>query len=168
MEGPVIERDLAETINRLGSIRRQLKDLETEEALLRNQVVAALAGWPAKWFPIRVGGYEIRRQQRAGKLDVDQAVKILLDKGLLALLESTPVIIGTQEVYALRVDLASQMMPPETRSVLLQDYEAAIGERPVIAVGDIEALHQQGKLTEDEWKGCFKDAKPFIEMLTVR
>ncbi|PSR33743.1 MAG: hypothetical protein C7B46_09080 [Sulfobacillus benefaciens] len=168
MDGPIIGNDLATAINRLGGIRRQLKELETEESVLRNQIMAALAEWPSKWFPIRVGGYEVRRQIRGGKVDPEQAAKILLDKGLLSQVASVPVIQDNDSIYLLRADLSRVEMPRQSRSALIADYDAAVGERPMIKGDDIQSFYQAGQLTVDEWRECFKDGKPLIEVLMVR
>ena len=168
MDGPIIGNDLATAINRLGSIRRQLKELETEESVLRNEIMTALVEWPLKWFPVRVGAYEVRKQIRSGKVDQEQAAKILLDKGLLAQVASVPVIQDNDRIYLLRADLSSVEMPRQSRGTLIADYDAAVGERPVIGGEDIQSFYQAGQLTTEEWRECFKDGKPLIEVLMVR
>ncbi len=168
MQGPTIGRDLAETVGRLGGVRRQIKSLETEESVLRQQVMNAIADWPQEWFPIRVAGYELKRQQRTGKIDVEEATKILSDKGLLDQVETEPLLLDSDALINLRVDLARQPMPTETRQQLTGEFERAIGWQPVITAEEIQQFYIHHRLEEAEWRLCFRDLKPVTLIISVR
>lgn len=168
MGGPSIGRDLAEAIGRLGGLRRQMKALETEESVLRQQVMNAIRDWPQEWFPVRVSGYEIKRQQRTGKVDGEEATRILSDKGLLDQVKTRPEFFNIDTLIELRVDLAQKPMPSATRQDLTDKFEQAIGWQPVITAQDLEEFHAHGQLEEAEWTQCFRDLKPIIEVLLVR
>lgn len=168
MERPVIGRDLAEAIGRLGGVRRQIKALETEESALRQQVMKAIADWPQECFPVRVAGYEVKRQQRVGKVDVDEATKILSDKGLLDQVDTRPEFLDIDALINLRVDMARKPMPSQTRLELTAQFEQAIGWHPVITAQEIQDFYAHHRLEEAEWLLCFRDLKPVIEVLLVR
>ncbi len=168
MQGPNIGRDLAETVGRLGGVKRQIKVLETEESALRQQVMKAIAQWPQEWFPVRVAGYELKRQLRVGKVDVEEATKILSDKGLLDQVATRPEFLDIEALINLRVDLARKPMPSTTRQDLTAEFEQAIGWQPVITVHEIQEFYAHQRLDESEWLLCFRDLKPVIEVLSVR
>lgn len=168
MGGPSIGRDLAEAIGRLGGLRRQMKALETEESVLRQQVMNAIRDWPQEWFPVRVSGYELKRQQRVGKVDGEEAARILSDKGLLAQVKTQPALFNIDSLMELRVDLASKPMPSTTRQDLTDKFEAAIAWQPIITPQDLEEFRAHGHLADAEWLQCFRDLKPVIEVLLVR
>jgi len=165
---PVITPELAEAVTRLGHLRRQLKDLETEETLLREQILAVLDHWPKSTFPLRVGAFEVRLGERKGRIDTSSCLNLLETQHLLPEIPVEPVIVNPHDVDQLGRSLVRLAMPDQTREQLVQTYKAAIDFKPVISHDVLEDLYDRARLSPEEYRSCFKDGKVSVVTLTVR
>lgn len=163
-----ISPELAQAVTRLGHLRRQLKELETEETLLRDEIVSVIGDWPKERFPIRVGSFEVRLAERRGRLDVSACRAILDQEGLTASLPTEPVVQDLEALRRLGRSMTSLPMPDTSRVELVQGYQRAIGWQPVIAVESVTTLFEEARLARDKYLACFKDGKPVVPTLTVR
>ncbi len=165
---PAISPELAQAVTQLGHVRRQLKDLETEEALLREQILAVVEHWPKEAFPLRVGAFEVRLGERKGRIDVAACYQVLEEERLLAEMPVEPVILDVSQVDQLRRALVRLDMPDATREQLIRSYKAAVDWQPILSHEVLAKLHQEAQLSPEEYRACFKDGKPTVTMLTVR
>lgn len=165
---PRITPELAQAVNRLGYLRRQLKDLETEETLLRERILSEVASWPPEWLPAKVGSFEVRLGQRKGRIDAKAALELLTTAKLLSEVPSEPAIRSTESVQALGHGLARLAMPEETRNQLVDGYRTAIEWHPVITQDILSSLLDRSRISAPQYRACFKDGQPIIPMLTVR
>ena len=163
-----ISGELAQAVTRLGFLRRQIKELETEESLLRDRILAEISEWPRSSFPMAVGNFEVRLGDRKGRINPVAAYEVLSHERLLAELPSEPGIQNAGEVDSLGRGLAGLPMPEDTRSQLIARYKGAIEWHPLISPEALAAWHQQARLTPEQYRACFKDGKPTQVILTVR
>lgn len=163
-----VSPELARAVTRLGHLRRQLKELETEETLLRDEIISIIGDWPKEKFPLRVGAFEVRLAERRGRLDVNACRTILDQEGLTASLPTEPLVQDVEAVRRLGRSLTSLPMPDASRAELVQGYRRAIGWQPVIAVESVATLFEEARLSRDQYLACFKDMKPVVPTLTVR
>ncbi len=163
-----VSPELAQAVTRLGHLRRQLKELETEETLLRDEIVSIIGDWPKERFPLRVGSFEVRLAERRGRLDVSASRTILDEQGLMASLPTEPVVQDVEALRHLGRSMTSLAMPDASRAELVQRYQRAIGWQPVLAVESISTLYEEARLSRDLYLACFKDGKPVVPTLTVR
>lgn len=165
---PTVTLDLQETVNRIGHLRRQLKVLESEEALLRDQILIRLKDWPEEIFPLRIGEFEVRLGERKARLDPALAETILRQASLLEELPKDPQV-QNAEAYTRFVEALSSLdMPTVTRRQLTSALGQAITVRAHVSQGAIDDLRHSGRLSEEEYRACFKDGRPTITTLTVR
>lgn len=160
--------ELAQAVTRLGHLRRQLKELETEETLLREEILSQVGDWPKEAFPLRVGAFEVRLAERKGRIDAALSYQLLADEHLLAEVPFEPAITDPAQVDRLRRLLVRLSMPEDTRDQLVQIYKAAIDWHPAISHDVLAKLYDEAQLTMDQYRQCFKDGKPIVTALTVR
>lgn len=165
---PAVTPELAQAVTRLGHLRRQLKDLETEENLLREQILAVVETWPRDAFPLRVGAFEVRLGERKGRIDTAACYHILEAGRLLAEIPMAPVIREGAMLDQWRRALMRLDMPEATREALVQAYKAAIDWQPAISHELLAQWMQEARLSPEEYRACFKEGKPTVTMLTVR
>ncbi|MCY0897422.1 MAG: hypothetical protein OWU33_00565 [Firmicutes bacterium] len=165
---PRMTEALASAVTRLGHLRQEIKNLETEEQVLREQILEATDGWPRDAFPVRVGAFELRIGERRGRIDGETALAVLEGERLTQALPHLPVIRDAHEVEALRRALARLAMPSDTRSELLRLMKAAIEWQPTLSYEALTALREDGRLDDRHYRLCFKDEKPVIRLVTVR
>ncbi len=165
---PQVTPELAQAVTQLGHLRRQIRDLETEENLLREQILGVVERWPREAFPLRVGAFEVRLGERKGRIDQVASLTILERERLLSEIPLEPVIISEDGVDHLRRALVKLDMPPETREALVQAYKAAIEWKPEISHEVLGRLSDEARLTPDEYRACFKEGRPTVTTLTVR
>ncbi|NMP21331.1 hypothetical protein [Sulfobacillus harzensis] len=167
-EMPAITPELAQAVTRLGHIRRQMRDLETEEALLREEILSVVEYWPRDVFPLRVGAFEVRVGERKGRIDLTQCLSIMEREHLLAEVPREPVIVSHDGADELRRALTRLDMPESTREALVQAYKAAIDWKPDVSFDVLTRLADEARLSPEEYKSCFKEGKPTVTVLTVR
>ncbi len=165
---PRVTAELAQAVTRLGYLRRQLKELETEESLLRDRILSEISLWPHRSFPMKVGTFEVRLGERKGRVDAQAAYQVLSGQRLLAEVPTQPDIEDVAQLDALGHGLARLTMPEVTRSQLVQLYQGAIKWQPQISQEMLATFQDQARLTLDQYRACFKDGKPIIVTLTVR
>lgn len=165
---PKVTLALAEAVTRLGHLRRQLKDLETEEGMLRDQILAAVESWPREAFPLRVGAFEVRLGERKGRIDDDATWAMLESERLRSDVPEIPKVKDPERVEDLRRSLVRLDMPSETREVLVTQYKAAIVWDPTLSFELLTRFRDEARLTPDQYARCFKDGKPTVTTLTVR
>ena len=165
---PHISAELAQAVTRLGYLRRQLKELETEESLLRDRILSEISSWPRTSFPMKVGNFEVRLGERKGRVDPQGAYQVLLTQRLLSEVPMEPGIEDVAQVEALGHGLARLTMPEVTRSQLVQLYQGAIKWHPQVSQEILAAFQDQARLTVEQYRACFKDSKPVVVTLTVR
>ncbi|MCY0878314.1 MAG: hypothetical protein OWU84_05185 [Firmicutes bacterium] len=165
---PRMTAALASAITRLGHLRQEMKTLETEEQVLREQILEATAGWPPEAFPLRVGAFELRIGERKGRVDAEAALGILTAERLTPELPQVPVIRDAHQFEAFRRALGRLNMPSETRSELVRMMKAAIEWQPLLTYEALTTLREDGRLADDDYRLCFKDQKPVVRVITVR
>lgn len=164
----MVTPELAQAVTRLGHLRRQLKELETEEALLREQILSVIEPWPREAFPLRVGAFEVRLGERKGRIDATRCYQILQEEHLIGEIPMEPVIVEAGLVDQLRRALVRSDMPEATREALIQTYQAAIEWKPLLSYDVVTKLHDEARLSPREYRQCFKEGKPMVTTLTVR
>lgn len=165
---PSISPELARAVSRLGSIRRQIKELEAEETLVREEVLSQISDWPRETFPVRIGAHEVRVSDRRGRVDVAKARVVLEEHELMRHLPYDPVVADAESVVALRRLMAHQAMPEETRALLLESYRKAIQDVPEINAEVLGRLTDEALLDEADYRLCFKDKKPSVMVVVIR
>ncbi len=166
--GPRVTAELAQAVNRLGYLRRQLKELETEESLLRDSILSEIQDWPRDSFPVKVGSFEVRLGQRQGRLKTAVAMSLLADDHLLAELPLEPAIRDAAHIDKLGQALSRLAMPDATRSLLVDHYKASVEWRPVITQETLKELADRARITPEQYRSCFKDGQPVALTLVVR
>jgi hypothetical protein len=159
---------LAETVNRLGQIREQLKALTTEESALRDAILAVVETWPAEWFPVRVGAHQLKLSHRPGKLDREGAETTLARLRLSARVPREARVAHPERAREFPSLARGMNLPPDTTEALLAAYEEIIEWTPVISVELLEGWHDGGVLEDADYAACFRDGRPEILVLTVR
>lgn len=165
---PEISENLRQAIVRLGNIRCQLKDLETEEALIRDQILNHIQEWPQSWFPLRVTPFELNRQRRPGRVESEQARNILRNEGVLDRVPMERVIRDQAALADFDRKLSCLKMPSATRAQLAAQLSLSIGEVPQITPKILGELYDVKLLDGEAYFGCFRDGKPFTTVLVVR
>lgn len=165
---PKVTLELIQLVNRMGHIRREMKELETEESVLRDQILAVLSTWPRDIFPIRMGHFEVRLGERRGRVDVIEAAEVLRQHHLEENLPQEATVRSERTITFLSCQIRELPMPEETRTKLGEAYEAAIDWHPLISNDILMAFHENLQLSDDEYKSCFKDGKPITWTLAVR
>lgn len=165
---PQITPELAQAVTRLGHLRRQLKDLETEESLLRERIIAEISTWPRGEFPLKMGQFEVRLAERKGRIEPVTALSVLQNERLMHQVPLKPSIKDADQIDSLGRDLTQLMMPDETRGRLIESYKASIDWQPLISPEVVTSLYNQARLTPNQYKACFKEQKPVVLVLTVR
>lgn len=167
-QGPTITPELAQAVTRLGHLRRQLKQLETEEVLLRDRIVAEIGDWPKRLFPIKIGAFEVRLAERHGRMDLAETIKVLQAQHLLPQVPRLPQVRDAEAVERLGRELARLAMPEESRQQIISTYQAAIDFVPDVTPEWLVEQARSSRLTPEQYRACFKDQKPVVPMLTVR
>lgn len=165
---PHITAELAQAVTRLGYLRRQLKELETEEALLRDRILSEVEDWPREVFPVKVGSFDVRLAERKGRIDAAAAYQLLSQERLLAEMPSEPSITDAGELEALGRGIAGCPMPAATRSQLIGQYKKAVDWAPSISHDSLLNLYQKARLAPEQYRRCFKEGKSSVVSLTVR
>jgi hypothetical protein len=163
-----VSPELALVVGQLAQVRREIRRLEVEEEALRGRVLEAVADWPSSWFPVRVGGYELRRHERTGRLDESAARHALAEKGLLEAMPLEPVVRDSAAMARLFAELkALEENVPEARGIRAF-LEAAVEwvRRPTVEA--IRSLWDTGHLDDEHYRACFRDGRPVIVVLVVR
>ena len=165
---PTITPELAQAVTRLGHLRRQLKDLETEESLLRDEILGIVQDWSRNAFPLRIGTFEVRLGERRGRIDRDMAKKILEEAHVLLEVPFEPVILSSNKADELRRALVRMTMPENTRQSLVNTYQSAIDWQPALSHEALLDLYHRARLQPQDYCACFKEGKPTVITLTVR
>lgn len=168
MESPSLSPETARAIMRLAALRREIRQLETEEQRLRQEVTVQLMPWPGSAFPLSVGTCEVRLTRRKGRVDYEAAVGVLNARNLLQGAPEEAAVSDQQACRALRQGIAELPMPPLTQIVLEGHCRQAIAWRPVIAAEWLESLCGNQALDNEAYARCFKDQKPVVPVLVVR
>lgn len=163
-----ITPELAQAVTQLGHIRRQLKQLEMEETLLREEILGTIGDWPRTVFPLRVGSFEVRLGERKGRLDAEKAYQILSERHLLHDVPHAPRLKDGEALQALGRSLTGLSMPESTRKELVGLYQEAIDYQPQISLDVLTSLRSDARLTPEQYGACFKDGRPVIQTLLVR
>ncbi|MCL8208423.1 MAG: hypothetical protein K6V97_10180 [Actinomycetia bacterium] len=167
MQRPPVSPDLAAAVGQLAQLRREIRRLEVEEEALRGMVLQAVADWPAAWFPVRVGGHELRRHERVGRLDESAARRTLAEAGLLEAVPLEPVVRDPAAMGRLFEQVAALEAAGGLRGIRAT-LEAAVEwvRRPTVEV--VRTLWDTGRLDDDRYRACFRDGRPVIVVLVVR
>lgn len=167
-ERPRVTPELASAVSRLAQVREQLKVLETEETILRDSVVRAVADWSPEWFPLRIAGHELRRQERAGRLDLNGARAVLDRLGLVDRLPQEPRLKDVQEASRFKERVSQLGLSPGITAVILEAYDQVIEWVPEINLEEMRMLRESGQLADSDYRAMFKDQKPSVMVLVVR
>ena len=165
---PPVSAELAQAVTRLGYLRQQLKELETEEALLRQRIIDEVGHWPSDAFPVKVGRFEVRLSYRKGRVDAAAAEAVLKAQRLMSEIPLTAHIADIPAMDELGRGLASLPMPDDTRSALIVRYQTAVDWIPDMSADTIGALYERARLTPEQYQRCFKDGKATTLSLAVR
>ncbi|SMC04427.1 hypothetical protein SAMN00768000_1649 [Sulfobacillus thermosulfidooxidans DSM 9293] len=163
-----VSANMAQVIVRLATIRREIRQLETEEHVIRQELLKTLQDWPPNAFPIRVGEVELRLQQRNGRIDYEEALQVLDDHGLLDQAASEAVVSDQEALVALRIAISELSMPQDTQQQLSSVFQKAVQFRPALSAEWLERLFKSQALDEASYARCFKDQKPVVPVLVVR
>jgi hypothetical protein len=168
MQRPPVSPDLAAAVGQLAQLRREIRRLEVEEEALRGMVLQAVADWPAAWFPVRVGGHELRRHERVGRLDESAARRTLAEAGLLEAVPLEPVVRDPAAMARLFEQVAALEAAAGGLRGIRAMLEAAVEwvRRPTVEV--VRTLWDTGRLDDDRYRACFRDGRPVIVVLVVR
>jgi hypothetical protein len=164
----MIGSHMAQIILRLATIRRELKELESEEREIRDSLLSELKDWPEDGFPIRVGEVELRISRRSGRIDPEEALHILESRELLDRVPTEAVISDQQAVLSLRVAISRLSMPSDTQQQLSANFQEAIKFRPALRNDWLGGLYKNDWLDRDSYARCFKERKPVVPVLVVR
>jgi truncated hemoglobin YjbI len=167
-EGFAITPELADAVIQLGLLRRQMKELESQDLKLRECVLSQIVQWPRAVFPVKVGQFEVRLSDRRGRIDVDHAIDILTQARLMPEVPRVLCLRAADELEALGRALVSLAMPEETRSFLMRHFQAATDSCPDLSVELLSAFYERARLTKDQYRACFKDGQSVVPVLTVR
>ncbi|WP_053960163.1 hypothetical protein [Sulfobacillus thermosulfidooxidans] len=163
-----VSANMAQVIVRLATIRREIRQLETEEHVIRQELLKTVQDWPPHAFPIRVGEVELRLQQRSGRIDYEEALHILDSQGLLNQAPAEGIVSDQDALIALRVAISELSMPQDTQQQLSSFFQQAIQFRPTLSTEWLAHLFQSQALDEASYARCFKDQKPVVPVLVVR
>ncbi|PSR23012.1 MAG: hypothetical protein C7B45_04330 [Sulfobacillus acidophilus] len=167
-KAPPIGPDLTEAVTQLGLLRRQMKELESQELTLRARVLAQITHWPRHAFPVKVGQFEVRLSYRKGRVDSNQAADILTQARLMPEVPRVACVRADAEIEALGRAIASLAMPEKTRHLLTQHFQEAIDFCPDISFELLSGFHERARLTTDQYQACFRDGQSVLPVLTVR
>jgi len=167
-EKPPVTPALAQAVTRLGYLRRQLRELEAEEMILREEILNAFADWPKEAFPLRIGPFEVRIQERVGRIDRERALHVLRERNLGDEIPFQPVVQEVEGVVDLVEAIDHEPMPEMSRVRLQRAYQKAIGWEPAITAEWVTELWQSAKCDVDTYRACFKDGRPVTSILQVR
>ncbi len=159
---------MAQIILHLKTIRREIRDLETEEQVIRQELLHDLEDWPPESFPVRVGAVELRVQHRQGRLDYEQALQVLGNQGLLGEANAEGTVRNQEALAALRIAISQLSMPKATRQQLTGHFEQAVQFRPAVGTEWLQMLYKNHVLDDEMYGRCFKDQKPVVPVLVVR
>lgn len=165
---PRVTPELASTVSRLAQVREQIKVLETEETVLRDSVVRAVAEWSAEWFPLRIAGHEVRRQERPGRLDTSAARLLLNRLGLADQVSQEPHIADAEEARRFKDRIAQLGLSPGITAVILEAYGQVVEWVPAVTLEEIRRLLAEGRLNREDYRAMFKDQKSSVTVLVVR
>jgi hypothetical protein len=168
LDRPPLSPDLAQAVSRLWQVREELKRLETEEAALRDGILAAVEDWPDSWFPVNVGGHELRRSRRPGRLDATAALDRLAALGLMPRVPLRPTLANADAAVRFGERVKALRLGAEATARVLALYGEAVALVPDVNADLLRAWRSAGTLTESEYRACFRDAKPDIPVLAVR
>jgi hypothetical protein len=168
MDRPGLTPELARAVSRLAQLRDELKQRETEEAALRDAILASIQGWPDEWFPIRIAGHELRRARRAGRLDGEKAQDRLAARGLLARVPLAPRIKDAQAAIEFPERVRRLNLDDAVTRELTLGFREAVSLEPSISADLLKAWRDNGTLPESDYRQCFKDGRSEILVLLVR
>lgn len=164
---PELPPEVKAAVQRLRVIRRELRSLETEEALLRDLILATIAHWPAEAFPVRVGEVELSRQTRPGRVDEAAALRVLEEAGLLQDVP-TRLVLDADRAAAFEGEVAALKLPAPKRGRVLQLYRDAVHAEPDPRPAFLAEAAETGQLLPDQYRACFQKARPQIPVVIVR
>jgi hypothetical protein len=164
---PEIAPEVKAAVKRLRTLRREVKALETEEALLRNLILTAVGHWPPDRFPIRVDEVELQVQSRPGRIDEGAARAILEDAGRL---QAAPVrlVVNPDGAAAFDRQLESLGLPVSTLKRVRALYAEVVRAEPAPTPGFLDAEASAGHLTPDQYRDCFQKGRPKTPVLVLR
>lgn len=160
--------ELVEAVSRLAAIRRHLKDLEMEESILRDEIIAGLSRLNDPRFPLRLGDHEVRLGGRAGRVNETAAMEQLNRAGLSDQVETAVEIGDAETARQFPLQVRALSMPKATRTALMTWFDTAIALRPHPTSEQLERWRSAALLDDEAYRRCFKDLKPWIPILTVR
>lgn len=164
---PEMSPEVKAAVQRLRVIRRELKALETEEALLRDLILSTVGKWPPDAFPIRVGEVELSLQSRPGRVDVAAALRVLEEAGLVA---AVPTRLAVNEDAAARFhdDLKALGLSPTKLERVRSLYQKVVRSEPDPTPAFLATEASAGHLRPDQYRACFQKGRPQIPVVTVR
>jgi hypothetical protein len=162
-----VSPQLVEAVGRLWQVRAEMKALATEEAALRDAVLAEVADWPVAWFPVRAGGHDLRLSLRAGHLDAEAASTRLARLGLLGRVPREPAI--KDPVRAREFPrVVARLRLGQAQEAVLAAYAEVVEWVPAITPDLLRGWRDAGALDPEDLAACFRDGRPQIAVLTVR
>lgn len=159
---------LIAVVERLLHLRQQIKELQTEEGALREEVITALAHVAPDDFPVLVGTHRIRISRRPGRLDEERAWRQASALGLADEVEREVTVKDAAAIRTFPNTLAAWRMPQTTRRHLTAWYHAAWEERPRVCTDQWDAWHEANRLDEATYLEGYKDRRPQLFVLQIR
>ncbi|CAB1127912.1 conserved protein of unknown function [Candidatus Hydrogenisulfobacillus filiaventi] len=160
--------ELVEAVTRLARLRRQLKELEHEEAVVRERVLALLDPWPPEAFPLAVGPLTVTRYSRPGRLDPEAARRVLTAAGQWQALPAEWTVADPALAEHLAAQLAILPMPESSRAVLSALWRGALARQPRLDAAVLDRLVAEGRLDARDRAACFKGGRPSVTVVAVR
>jgi len=161
--GPVVQ-----AVERIHQIRREMHQLELEEGVLREAVLTALEGVSEDEFPVRLGSHDVRVQFRNGRLDETAAYARLSTLGLIGELALVAEIVDQPAVATWEDTLKQVSMSVTSRQRLTQAFHAAISYRAKVDIEQLKRWREAKRLSEADYRLCFRDGRSVVRALTIR
>jgi len=164
---PELSAEVKAAVHRLRVIRRELKALETEEALLRDLILATVGHWPPDAFPVRVGDVELSLQRRPGRVDVDSALRVLGEAGLAG---EAPrrLVLNPDAAARFEEELGAIGLPPGKQARIRALYADVVRAAPDPTPAFLAQAAAAGRLGPAAYRACFLHQRPTIPVVTVR
>jgi predicted metal-dependent TIM-barrel fold hydrolase len=164
---PEMSPEVKAAVQRLRVIRRELKALETEEALLRDLILASIGHWPADVFPVRVGEVEVALQARPGRVDMAAALKILEEAGRLAAVPAR-LVLNAEAAGQFDEQVQALGLPATKLRRLRALYQEVVREEPDPTPAFLADEASAGRLRPEQYRACFQKSRPQIPVVIVR
>jgi hypothetical protein len=161
--GPIVQ-----AVDRIFRIRGEVHQLELEESVLREAVLSALEGVAEEEFPLRLGSHDVRIQSRMGRVDEASALKRLAELGLDNDVPRVPEILSVDALSAFEAALYDVQMGSKSRERLVKAWRDAIGYQRKVDGAQLRAWRASKRLSEADYRQCFRDGKAVVRFLTIR